>query len=212
MVSNLCSRPLGELTQVGQTRTCQQNTLYKLIAKYVLVNVGSSHPESRGQLIPQDEILYPIMGSLPHPPPSPISHFPKFHDISLTIHSSPFILLSQRHLEIVEIILPQWDNKKANFYKIESRNEQLCIKDNFEFTLKMVELKDQVSGCKMDQLQCNIKEKGINYKEFRNKSVFYLLGSIPSSTLREFAIISLHLPRTESLVTFGGGNVATLFS
>lgn len=71
VVSNLCSRPLGELTQVGQTRTCQQNTLYKLIAKYVLVNVGSSHPESRGQLIPQDEILYPIMGSLPHPPPPP---------------------------------------------------------------------------------------------------------------------------------------------
>lgn len=145
-------------------------------------------------------------------PPSPISHFPKFHDISLTVHSSPFILLNQRHLEIIEIILPQWDNKKANFYKIESRNEQLCIKDNFKFTSKMVELKDLVSGCKMDQLQCNIKEKGINYKEFRNKSVFYLLGSIPSSTLREFAIISLHLPRTESLVTFGGGNVATLFS
>lgn len=86
------------------------------------------------------------------------------------------------------------------------------MKDNFEFTSKMVELKDLVSGCKMDQLQCNIKEKGINYKEFRNKSVFYLLGSIPSSTLRELAIISLHLPRTESLVTFGGGNVATLFS
>lgn len=148
----------------------------------------------------------------PIPPPSPISHFPKFHDISLTVHSFPFILLSQRHLEIVEIILPQWDNEKANFYKIESRNEQLCIKDNFEFTSKMVELKDLVSGCKMDQLQCNIKEKGINYKEFRNKSVFYLLGSIPSSTLRELAIISLHLPRTESLVTFGGGNVATLFS
>lgn len=77
MVSNLCSRPLGELTQVGQTRTCQQNTLYKLIAKYVLVNVGSSHPESRGQLIPQDEILYPIMGSLPHPPPLPHISFPK---------------------------------------------------------------------------------------------------------------------------------------
>lgn len=86
MVSYLCSRPLGELTQVGQTRTCQQNTLYKLIAKYVLVNVGSSHPESRGQLIPQDEILYPIMGSLPHPPPPPYlisQNFMNFLDSSL---------------------------------------------------------------------------------------------------------------------------------
>lgn len=40
----------------------------------------------------------------------------------------------------------------------------------------------------------------------------HLLGSNSPSILREFTIISLHLPRTESLVTFGGGNVTTLLS
>ena len=40
----------------------------------------------------------------------------------------------------------------------------------------------------------------------------HLLGSNSPSILRELTIISLHFPRTESPVTFGGGKVTTLLS